>query len=210
MGAMPVEYAQVRRMTTGANSGPGTAEDAGLVARAVACDDTAFDSLFRKYVDYVYNVVHGILVDEDDARDVTQDVFLRAHKSLPQFRHGSRFHTWLYRIAVNRAVDRSRRKSGRLWLPLSFVVGRRADPRPGPAEELDRSEDERAVHRALRELPVRHRQALVLRYFQNLSVEEIAEVLGCSVSAAKVRVHRARAAFKEKYVAANPEESGCD
>jgi RNA polymerase sigma-70 factor, ECF subfamily len=202
---MPVEHAGACRVTA-ADTRHDPEEDAALVARVVGGDDAAFDALFRKYVDYVYNVVHGIVIDADDARDVTQDVFLRAYASLPRFRHGSRFHTWLYRIAVNRAVDCVRRLSGRRWLPLSVVIGRRADPRSGPADAAEKSADESAVRAVLRSLPVKHRQALVLRYFQDLSIEEIAEVLGCTVAAAKVRVHRARAAFKEKYVAANPAE----
>src|SRR5215470_999733 len=82
--------------------------DGSLIARFVAGDRHAFDSLFFKYQDYVYNVVHGIVGKPEEARDVTQEVFVQVYRSLPRFRHGSRFATWLYRIAINRAVDAAR------------------------------------------------------------------------------------------------------
>src|SRR5689334_11115775 len=79
--------------------------DDALIARFLGGDRSAFDSLFEKYQDYVYNIVHGIIGKQEEAHDVTQEVFVQVYKALPNFRRGSRFATWLYRIAVNRAVD---------------------------------------------------------------------------------------------------------
>src|SRR5215831_18175260 len=85
-----------------------TDEDGGLVARFLRGDAAAFDALFLKYQDYVYNIVYGIVGSAEETRDLTQEVFVQVYRSLPRFRHGSRFATWLYRIAANRAVDAAR------------------------------------------------------------------------------------------------------
>jgi len=192
-------------------NGEGTAiagdVDGALIARFLAGDRAAFDALFYKYQDYVYNIVYGIVGRAEEARDITQDVFVQIHRSLPSFRRGSRFATWLYRIAVNRAVDAARGAKGWRWLPLNEMLKSRPDPAQNPAEAMDRRVEQDAVQRVLTAVPVQHRDVLVLRYYQNMSIEEIAEVLGCSVAAAKVRLHRARQHFKEKYVAIYGQES---
>src|SRR5579862_7886609 len=80
-------------------------DDAALVARFQRGDAGVFDSLFTRHQDYVYNIVYGIVGNAEEARDLTQEVFVQVYRSLPKFRNNSRFATWLYRIAVNRAVD---------------------------------------------------------------------------------------------------------
>ena len=174
--------------------------DDSLIARFLGGDRAAFDSLFEKYQDYVYNIVYGIVGKQEEAHDVTQEVFVQVYKALPTFRRGSRFATWLYRIAVNRAVDAARASKAWRWLPLMETLRATPDPADTPARSLDRKSDQDAVQRVLQMVPIQHRDVLVLRYYQELSIEEIAEVLSCSVAAAKVRLHRARQHFKEKYV----------
>jgi RNA polymerase sigma-70 factor (ECF subfamily) len=182
--------------------------DGDLIARFLAGDRAAFDSLFEKYQDYVYNIVFGIIGKSDEAHDVTQEVFVQVYRSLKSFRRGSRFATWLYRIAVNRAVDSARASRNWRWLPLDETLRATPDPADSPTRTVERHADQDAVHGVLQQVPVQHRDVLVLRYFQDLSVEEIAEVLGCSTTAAKVRLHRARQHFKEKYVATYGHEHG--
>ncbi|HSV74078.1 MAG TPA: RNA polymerase sigma factor [Chthonomonadales bacterium] len=174
--------------------------DEALVERHLAGDTSAFDELFRRHQNYVYNIVFGVVGRPEDARDITQDVFVQAHRALPSFRRGSRFMTWLYRIAVNRAVDHVRAASRRRWLPFDLAMRYAPDPSEGPAEVAQRSAEQALVQRVLCELPVQHREVLSLRYYRDLSVEEIAEVMRCSTDAAKLRLHRARARFREKYV----------
>lgn len=182
--------------------------DGALIARFLAGDPVAFDSLFAKYQDYVYNIVHGIVGKVDESHDVTQEVFVQVYRSLGSFRRGSRFATWLYRIAVNRAVDAARASRGWRWLPLDETLRATPDPADSPSLSAERHSNQDTVRRVLQEVAIQHRDVLVLRYFQDLSVEEIAEVLGCSVTAAKVRLHRARQHFKEKYVATFGQELG--
>lgn len=176
--------------------------DADVVARFLAGDSRAFDTLFARYQEYVYRIVYGILGTPEEARDVTQDVFVQVYRRLPGFRRGSRFATWLYRIAVNRAVDAARSARGRRWLPLLDTAYSIPDPADSPEQAAGKGAERDMVQSALMSVPLQHRDVLVLRYYQDLSIEEIAETLGCSVSAAKVRLHRARRHFKEKYVAA--------
>jgi RNA polymerase sigma-70 factor (ECF subfamily) len=186
---------------------PGDA-DGALIARVLAGDRSAFDTLFLKYQDYVYNIVFGIVGRAEEAHDVAQDVFVQVFRSLGSFRRGSRFATWLYRIAVNRAVDAARSARTRRWLPFDETLSSAPDPTQDPAGAAQQSAERDMVQRVLMEVAVNHRDVLVLRYYQDLSIEEIAEVLACSSAAAKVRLHRARHHFKEKFSAIYGPEHG--
>lgn len=179
---------------------PGVADDDGaLVARALTGDREAFDALFRRHSDHVYHIVHGVLGDNDLARDVTQDVFVQVYKSLPTFRRGAKFSTWLYRIAVNRAVDAARAVKRRRWAPFTPGIEHKPDPDGDPADGIDARDLADRTARVMQEVPPQHRDVLALRYYRELTTEEMADVLGCSVTAAKVRLHRARAKFRECY-----------
>ena len=182
-----------------------TDDDDGLVARFLRGDHAAFDTLFLKYQDYVYNIVYGIVGSAEESRDLTQEVFLQVYRSLPKFRQGARFATWLYRIAVNRGVDAARGSRRWRFLPIldePSLAFRAADKETEPESVFERRMERETIQSVLLRCPIAHRDALVLRYYQNLSVEEIAETLGCSLAAAKVRLHRARKVFKDNYVAA--------
>jgi len=181
-----------------------TDDDSALVARFLRGDSAAFDSLFVKHQDYVYNIVFGIVGSQEEARDLTQEVFLQVYRSLPKFRYGSRFATWLYRIAVNRGVDAARGSKRWRFLPIldePSCATMAAEPDLQPESVFERKLERDQVQKVLMRCPVAHREALVLRYFRDLTVEEIAEVLGCSVAAAKVRLHRARKVFKDNFMA---------
>ena len=189
-----------------------TDDDGELVARFLRGETAAFDSLFAKYQDYVYHIVFGIVGSAEEARDLTQDVFVQVYRSLPQFRGGARFATWLYRIAANRAVDAARGSRRWRFLPLLDAPGlmeRRADADQEPEAQFEQRMEREDIQQILMQCPVGHRQILALRYYQDLSLEEIADVLECSLSAAKVRLHRARIVFKNCYVAANNESAVC-
>lgn len=187
-----------------------TDEDGGLVARFLHGDAAAFDALFLKYQDYVYNIVYGIVGSAEETRDLTQEVFVQVYRSLPRFRQGARFATWLYRIAVNRAVDAARGSRRWRFLPLSeepALARRAALADDGPENSLARNLEREAVQAVLMRCPLQHREILALRYYRDLSLEEIAEVLNCTLAAAKVRLHRARQVFKQNYEAAHGVEA---
>jgi RNA polymerase sigma-70 factor (ECF subfamily) len=147
----------------------------------------------------------------EESRDLTQDVFLQVYRSLPQFRRGARFATWLYRIAVNRAVDAARGSRRWRFLPLleePGLLNRAADASEEPEAQFELQMERSDIQKLLMRCSLTHRQVLSLRYYRDLSLEEIAETMGCSLSAAKVRLHRARAAFKACYVAEHGTPAG--
>ena len=189
-----------------------TDDDSALVSRFLKGDNSAFDALFSRHQDYVYHILYGIVGNAEEARDLTQDVFVQVYRSLPKFRQGSRFATWLYRIAVNRGVDSARSSKKWRFLPIFHEPGFTSTPADQdfePEHEYERKLERETIQQALQLCSLSHRETLVLRYYQDLSLEEIAETLNCSLSAAKVRLHRARIAFKNHYVAKFGTEALC-
>ena len=168
-------------------------------------DVHAFETLFRKYQTYVYNIALGMLSNGEDAADVTQETFLRLHRRLDSFRGDSSFSTWLYRVAVNLCITELRRR-GRGKFQFLEEIAHDDDPRteeagPSPDEAIELEEERQVVHQVLRTLPPDYRAVMVLRHFQQLAYEEIAEVLGLSLSQVKTRLFRARKMFKDRFAA---------
>lgn len=183
-----------------------TDADRQAIERFLAGDKGAFEELYHRYQPYVYNIVNGIVQNADDARDVTQDVFLHVYDSLSRFRGGSAFSTWLYRVAVNAAITHVRKKKRHPQIPLEALREFRADIDAEPEQQATRAETQQAVQEMLAQLPEQQRAALILRYFQELSLEEMAEVMNCSVAAVKVRLHRARNSFRRLFEKRHPQE----
>ncbi|MDE2126441.1 MAG: sigma-70 family RNA polymerase sigma factor [Armatimonadetes bacterium] len=182
--------------TPGANAAG--SDDAALVQRYLAGDGAAFDLLVDRYRAFVYRVVLGVLPNIEEARDITQEVFIQAFRGIRRFRHDSQFATWLYRIAVNRALDAARAASRRSRLSSPELLSERststAEMRP---EDAVAEADEAAqVRAALALCKPQHRSVLALKYLEDLTIEEMVPLLACSETAVKVRLHRARKAFR--------------
>jgi RNA polymerase sigma-70 factor (ECF subfamily) len=171
------------------------ASERELIRRARAGDQDAFAELIMMHADRVYGALRRFGLDAGEADEVAQDVFVRAWRGLPGFEERARFSTWLYRIAFNEAQRRlSRRPPRRLEAdpdrddPTSVPE----PPGLGPeAQTLDR-EFERTLERALNQLPVEWRAAVVLRDIEGLSTEEAAGAVGMGQAAFKSRLHRGR------------------
>lgn len=165
--------------------------DEALVERAKLADQDAFEELFIKYRDMVFNLAWRISGSREEAEDITQKTFVKAYLGLFSFRGRSRFTTWLYRIAVNEALRA--RSSGirraEAEQPINDLVPPSDEPDPARAAQL--SEMERGVRRAISELPPAHRAVITLRYTEGLQLSEIAEILGTSVGTIKSRLHHA-------------------
>ena len=177
--------------------------DLNLILSFRAGNEDAFDRLFVRYQEYVYNVCLGILANPDDARDCTQEAFLRVYRKVGEFRGEAAFSTWLYRVAVNVCVGQLRKRPRHAEASLEDEHVREiADEGPeawtGPVREAD----EALVRQVVATLPPDYRMVLSLRYFQDLSYEEMIQVLGYTMSQLKVKLHRARRAFAKKWVAA--------
>lgn len=169
-----------------------------LVAAAQAGDDLAFEELVRVTHAETFTLAYRLTGDEEDARDVTQDTYLRAYRALGRFRGEARFQTWLYRITANSAStilgQRARHRHDELSEEAPVVDDRiHIDP-------VARAEAAGLRHHltdALRRLPPGLRQVVVLRDVYDLPHDAIAAELGISVTAAKVRLHRARRRLRE-------------
>lgn len=169
-------------------------EDAVLVERFLAGDESAFDAIYDKYREKVYVVAKGILLDPDDAADAVQEAFTLIFRNLSRFHRKSKLSTWIFRIAVNSAIQRSRRLKHRArQAPLD-----EARERAYQAEEGGRTESA-LVERAMARLRTEDRAILTLFYWETLSLAEIGETLSCGANAAKTRLYRARERFKEQY-----------
>jgi len=185
-------------------------DDLSLVRQAQAGDAGAFAQLVAKYQGRVYNVCLRISGHSEDARDLTQEVFLRAYSSIGGFRHRSSFYTWLFRVATNVAISHQRQVRRTVTLPFDpgeeAQLGRQArglthragNPSGGPAERLSRREADQLVVAALLELDEQHRAAVVLRDVEGLDYQQIAEVLQVAVGTVKSRLHRARKMLRER------------
>ena len=170
-----------------------------LVVAARAGDQQAFEELVRATYADTYTLAYRLTGDEEDARDVVQESYLRAFRGLKRFRGDAQFTTWLYRITANCAVDPSRTAG---QAPPRRARRRRARGRHGPRRRPGGA-DRRPRHprpprpRRCGGLPPRLRAVVVLRDVYDLPHEAIAAELGISESAAKVRLHRARKKLRE-------------
>jgi len=175
--------------------------DAGLVARVQQGETGAFEDLVRGHTRRVFGTLHGILGDHDQARDATQDVFLKAFEHIGKFEGRSKFSTWLTSIAVNTGTEILRRR--RQLDPLDTDGEENFRPRQvqGWAEDPERlfaaSQVNALVRDAVLRLPHKYRVAVLLRDINQLTTEEAAEALGLSVPALKARVLRGRLMLRE-------------
>jgi RNA polymerase sigma-70 factor, ECF subfamily len=170
-------------------------DDRILVGVAQAGDLDAFEMLVRRYQAPVYRIALRLLGSSADADDVTQDTFLRAWRSLARFRGDSTFATWLYRIATRRCFDL-------LAAPRTEILDEDyLGPSVDPASTIEQRERLRAITQQIQALPPDQRAALVLREFEGLPYEQIANVLETTVPAVKGRIHRARLALLKETTA---------
>lgn len=182
--------------------------DSVLVEECRNGDAEAFGELVRRYKDRVYGVAYRFLGNHEDAQDVAQEVFVRAYHGIQGFQGRAKVYTWLYSIAGNLARNRLRdgsRKGRNRGVSLEAL----ADIAPGAAqrattgghtpEDVARGRElDEALQRCLEELPEHYRMTFVLRTFEQLSYDEIADAMGCPKGTVKSRLNQARAMLAEK------------
>ena len=184
--------------------------DQELVNRFKGGDQAAFDEMVSRYWDRIYGMVNQLLRNSQDAEEVTQDAFIRAHRGLANFRGDSAFSTWLYQIATNLARNRywywwrrKRDKSVSFDAPVSADNATTlADLIPAEMETPDditvTQEFIDRIALGMEKLSAKHREILTLRNIKNLSYEEIADILAISVGTVKSRIARARESLRSK------------
>lgn len=169
-------------------------EDLLLVDRVLSSDPHAFQALYEKYYDRVYSISYGVLRDADEAADAIQEIFTLVYKNLGRFDRRSKFSTWLFRIAVNRSIQQARKLK---YKKREAEFDDRIESIPErvpPAEDNDPR-----INEAMGQLHPNDRAILTLFYGDELSLQEIAESMGCSANAAKTRLFRARERLREAY-----------
>jgi RNA polymerase sigma-70 factor (ECF subfamily) len=184
-------------------------EERELIASAQAGDRSAFEELVRRTYSDTYTLAHRLTGNEEDARDVTQDAYLRAWRGITKFRGEAQFSTWLYRITANASATHLRKRHRNRAEPLDDRFEPvEMHPDTSPAAVAEGHDLLSRLSAAVDALPPKLRQVVVLRDVYSLPHEAIASELGISEAAAKVRLHRARRKLRDVLDA--PDESTGD
>lgn len=170
--------------------------DAALVLASRAGDRRAFEQLLARYERPVFNAAYRILHHRDDAADVTQTAFLRAYEHLDRYDPAQKFFSWLYRIAINEAMDHGAKRT-----PDPVVLESLPDPGEGPEGQTASAQSDARLQHALMGLAVDQRALVVLKHVQDFSYEQIAEILACPVKTVKSRLFTARRALRDRLLA---------
>lgn len=176
--------------------------DQSLVRRAREGDYDAFEQLFERHRMLVYRFAYQMVPRRDDAEDLVQEAFVRAYQNLHRYRDEAKFTTWLLRIVANLCTDQARMstrrhtleqqeaREGLLWMTEGDTEN--------PIENLEADRRVQVLRKALAALPEHHRMMIVLRDLEEREYPEIAQMLGCTVGGAKLRVLRARRALRDR------------
>lgn len=199
---------RARRSTHHVKKGSPTAdgpEDTELVARARSGDHEAFRLLFQRYHRRVYSLAYGMVRNQDDALDVVQEGFIKAHRYLDRFEGASSFYTWLYRIIMNLCIDHIRKQRRARLVDFNDALDHgQGDAAVGedallprilgenPGKALVRKEIREHIDQALSELSDNHRAVLIMRELDGMSYEEMAEMMQCAKGTIMSRLFHAR------------------
>ena len=165
--------------------------DAELISRFKSGDITGFNEIVRKYQQQVYWVIRKMVQDHDEADDLTQEVFIKVHSALKDFREEANLFTWLYRIATNYSINHLKKVKVRNTVSVEMVVepiestDKRAD------EEIDEETRRQYLMEAIETLPAQQRAVFNMRYYDQLQYDEIAEMLGKSTGGIKANYFHA-------------------
>lgn len=176
--------------------------DIALVNRARNGEFAAFEMLFERHRSLVYRFAYQMAPRRDDAEDIVQEAFVRAYQNLAKYRDEAKFTTWLLRIVTNLCTDQARMSTRRTALEQQeaagaldwMTIGMTEDP----VQNLEEDRRKLVLRKALMALPVHHRSVIILRDLEEREYPDIAQILGCTVGGAKLRVLRARRALRDR------------
>ena len=174
--------------------------DGEMLRAVLAGDATAYRGLVEKYQGRVYALLYGMVRNREDARDLTQEAFVKAYRNLEGFRLEAGFYTWMYRIAMNLAIDFTRKRKRREVVGFDEGIAQRDDDgaiaevhhEEGPGRALERRQTLALIMDAMDQLPEDQRQAVLLRELEGLSYKEIADVMGIPEGTVMSRLFYAR------------------
>jgi len=175
-----------------------------LIVQLQQGDESAFKKLVDEWQDMVYNTALSIVQNEDDADDITQEVFIQVYQSVSSFKGESKFSTWLYRITVNRALDHEKKKKAKKRFAfVQRIFGNEEAEQVQPAEfnhpgvQLEKKERAAELFNALKQIPDKQRIAFTLHKLEGQSYQEIAEVMNTSLYAVESLIARAKTNLKK-------------
>ncbi|MWC27187.1 RNA polymerase sigma factor SigW [Paenibacillus sp. MMS18-CY102] len=179
--------------------------EARLARLALKGDQQAFAEIVDMYQDKLYHMAYRMLYNRQEAEDVVQDAFLRVYRNLERYDESLKFSTWIYRIATNLCIDRLRRRKPTYSLDAESADHEGLDgysmvpsDNRTPESETMLSETQRIIHQAIETLPAKYKSVMVLRYLQEMSLQEIGDVLDMPVTTIKTRVHRGREFLRKR------------
>ena len=178
--------------------------DQALVKKIQEGDTAAMNRMVETYQDMIFRTCYGFVRNEEDANDLSQEVFIKAYRSINKFRGDSKLSSWLYRIAVNLSLNHIRdtnkrnifQRIGEMFKQDDDNPSGNYDPEAGesssPESSMSREEQTAAMNQALEKLPEKQRTAFTLHKYDELSYEEIAEIMHTSISSVESLMHRAK------------------
>lgn len=168
-------------------------------------DREAFSEIVEIYKNGVFQLCYRMLGNRHEAEDIAQEAFLRAYVNLNSFNQNLKFSTWLYRIATNLCIDRIRKKKPDYYLDAEVsgtegltMYSQISSDEPLPETELESLELHETVQKEILKLPEKYRTPIVLKYIEELSLNEISDILDLPIGTVKTRIHRGREALRKK------------
>ncbi len=168
-------------------------------------DQNAYGEIVELYKDKVFQLCYRMLGNHHEAEDIAQEAFIRAYVNIARFNMELKFSTWIYRIATNLCIDRIRKKKPDFYLDAEVsgtdgltMYSQVAAETNLPEEDLESIELQEAIQRAISKLPEKYRTVIVLKYIEELSLNEISEILDMPLGTVKTRIHRGRESLRQQ------------
>ncbi|MGG1675608.1 RNA polymerase sigma factor SigW [Neobacillus sp. NRS-1170] len=175
------------------------------IKQVIKGDQDAFGEIVEIYKNSVYQLCFRMLGNKHEAEDVAQEAFIRAYVNIKSFNQELKFSTWLFRIATNLCIDRMRKKKPDYYLDAEVagtegltMYSQIPSNTPLPEKELESLELQETVQKEILKLPEKYRSAIVLKYVEELSLNEISEILDLPLGTVKTRIHRGREALRQQ------------
>ncbi|WP_160725702.1 RNA polymerase sigma factor SigW [Bacillus sp. USDA818B3_A] len=175
------------------------------IKQVIKGDQDAFGEIVETYKNSVYQLCYRMLGNRHEAEDIAQEAFLRAYVNIKSFNQDLKFSTWLFRIATNLCIDRLRKKKPDYYLDAEVsgtegltMYSQISSDTPLPENEVESLELQETVQKEILKLPEKYRSAIVLKYMEDMSLNEISEILDLPLGTVKTRIHRGREALRQQ------------
>ncbi len=175
------------------------------IKQVIKGDQNAFGEIVELYKDKVFHICFRMLGNRHEAEDIAQEAFVRAYVNIKTFNQNKKFSTWLFRIATNLCIDRIRKKKPDYYLDAEVsgtdgltMYSQVASSTPLPEDEVENLELQSTIQQEISKLPEKYRSVIVLKYIEELPLQEISEILDLPLGTVKTRVHRGREALRKQ------------